>query len=450
MNLLAITRHAALVERLRMAFEGAGHQVFQVQDPLQALATEAWNQAQILLVDAAGDPVDGYRLCKLLRGEIRPQFHNLGIFMILESPPTEDDLDRLKAVDADGFVSHEQSLQQILGLLGPAMGGELQKSQGPPVLVHATGLPSALFRRIQELLGHFRFDLKRVPARNLPEVLEEDGASILLMGTDPDGSRTLARLQTLRSRTELPYLILIGALPDEASQRKLFLGGVADWLPLPLSAPRMLHACRRAVEWHQAQRIKREFERQIGELRERRALLEMEAAALRNEVLTDPMTGILNRRSFDQNLDHAFRQWERHRRSFVLILGDVDHFKLVNDRFGHLVGDQVLRGLAQRLRTSLRRSDLAFRIGGEEFAVILPETSLRAGHDVAEKLRRKIDQEPITLDSGRKIFPTMSFGVGSVRGASPMEFFAQVDQSLYRAKKGGRNTVEVLEEAEAK
>ena len=128
----------------------------------------------------------------------------------------------------------------------------------------------------------------------------------------------------------------------------------------------------------------------------------------------------------------------------MLILSDVDHFKLVNDRFGHLVGDHVLQGLAQRIRNALRRSDLAFRIGGEEFAVILPETGLRAGTEVAEKLRRRIDQEPLTLDSGQSIFPTMSFGVGIPGADSPGQLFAQVDTALYRAKNGGRNAVEVV------
>jgi diguanylate cyclase len=170
----------------------------------------------------------------------------------------------------------------------------------------------------------------------------------------------------------------------------------------------------------------------------------MEAASLRNEVLTDPLTGLLNRRAFDQNLEHALRQWERHHRSFVLILSDVDHFKLVNDRFGHLVGDHVLQGLAQRIRNALRRSDLAFRIGGEEFAVILPETGLMAGTEVAGKLRRRIDQEPLTLDSGQSIFPTMSFGVGIPSVDSPGQLFAQVDLALYRAKNSGRNAVEVV------
>jgi len=86
MNLLAITQHAMLLERLRTAFEGAGHSVTVVQDHLHALASEAWNGSHLLVVDAAGEPLDGYRLCHLLRAESRSLFRNMPIFIILDHP----------------------------------------------------------------------------------------------------------------------------------------------------------------------------------------------------------------------------------------------------------------------------------------------------------------------------------------------------------------------------
>jgi diguanylate cyclase (GGDEF)-like protein len=209
----------------------------------------------------------------------------------------------------------------------------------------------------------------------------------------------------------------------------------------------MLHALRRAVEWIHIKRIQMECQVQLGDLVEQRKVLELETTALRSEALTDPLTGLLNRRAFDQHLEHAVNQWDRHRRSFVLILGDLDYFKLINDRFGHMVGDQVLRAVAQRMGASLRRSDLAFRIGGEEFAIILTETSLRAGAEVAEKVRRRIDEAPVRLDSGQNVFPTMSFGIGAPDGGDCATLFARVDQALYVAKHKGRNRIEALPDA---
>ena len=168
---------------------------------------------------------------------------------------------------------------------------------------------------------------------------------------------------------------------------------------------------------------------------------------MRSEVLTDPLTELLNRRAFNQNLELAINQWVRHHRPFVLIFGDIDYFKLINDRFGHLVGDQVLNVIAERIRSSLRRSDLAFRIGGEEFAIILMETGLQAGAEVADKLRRKIDENPIHLETGQSIFPTVSFGVGIPGDHNANSLCVAVDEALYIAKHKGRNRIEVITEA---
>jgi diguanylate cyclase (GGDEF)-like protein len=445
MNILAITKHSLLVEHLRMAFEGAGHFVTVLPDALQALAGEAWADAHLILADGDGDPVDGYRLCHLLRGESRLLFQNLPFYLILEDPPGEEQLNRLREADADGFLQANFGLQQILDTIGPVVGGVAQRSDCPPVPVVAVGFTKAMAQKLQSALDHFRFHVISTSGKDFLSTLSETPPPIVLIHTDATGRSALARLAEVRNTETPPYTILIGDVEDEAVQRRLLLAGTSDWLPLPISAPRLLHSCRKGLEWLHVKRIQREYEYQIHDLRDRRTMLEVEAASLRSEVLTDPLTGLLNRRAFDQNLDHAQRQWERHHRSFALIVGDVDHFKLINDRFGHLVGDQVLRILAQRLRAGLRRSDLAFRIGGEEFAILLMETQLKASVDVAEKLRHRVDGEPVVLDSGSNIFPSMSFGVGVPDAQDSKNFFGAVDRALYMAKSRGRNCVVVAD-----
>ncbi len=442
MNLLAITRHADLVERLRTAFEGAGHRVLQVSDPLEALAAEAWDRAQLILVDSVGDPMDGFRFCNLLRGESRALFQGLPLVMVFPEVPAPEDLDRLAEAGADGHLVATDGLQRILTLLGPMVEGAAGRSLGPRVPIVATGLRAPLASRISSILNHFGFTLETVPPRELRAALGDHRAQIALLGLDPAGTRTLELLRDLQHLEPRPYPILLGRLPGEALQRRLLLSGAMDWLHLPLSAPRLLHACNRGLAWLHARRVQQEFQFQLNDLRERRVLLEMEAAALRNEVLTDPLTGLLNRRAFNQNLENAFNQWSRHHRPFVLILGDLDYFKLINDRFGHLVGDEVLKGVAQRIQNSVRRSDLGFRIGGEEFALLLNEATLPAGLEVAEKLRHRIDASPIVLATGQQVFPTMSFGVAGPEGHSLESLFAAADQALYVAKRKGRNRVE--------
>ncbi|HJW73129.1 MAG TPA: diguanylate cyclase [Geothrix sp.] len=451
MNLLVISRHEDLVERLRMAFEGQGHRITHTHDPLEALAHDVWSESQAVIADAGGDPLDGYRLCHLLRGEARVLFQNIPIFLILDHAPSELETAALREADGDGFIPANFSIQQLLNLLGPIFLGSAPRGQAPRVPILGVGLHHANAAVARDLLSHYTMELHTPPLRNALEAQRVINAPILLLGLSSGGIQgALDHLREWREKGCLPYTILVGQVKDEAQQRRLFTAGVSDWVSLPLMAPRLLHACRRAIEWVHIKQIQTEYEAAIHDLRERRGMLEIEAAALRNEVLTDPLTELLNRRAFDQNLDHAIRQWERHRRAFVLLLGDVDHFKLINDRFGHPVGDEVLRQMAMRIKESLRRSDLAFRIGGEEFAVILTETSLKAGVEVAEKLRRRIDEDPITLSTGQAIFPTMSFGVGGSGNLSAAELVAQVDKALYQAKNQGRNRVVTVEAATPK
>lgn len=443
MNILAITKHAELVERLRTAFEGAGHKVQQLGDPLEALAAEAWDRAQVIVVDACGDPLDGYRFCALLRGESRLLFQSLPIFLIFELPPDPEELEHLEAADADGYLVTTDGIQRILGILGPTAEGSSLRTGGPRVPMLAVGIRKPVLDRMRGLVQHFGFEMIGCSYREAPEALRAHAVQLVLLGLDPQGHHALGALQALQGADPRAYVMLLGKVPGESLQRRLLLSGVMDWLTLPLSPPRLLHACRKGLEWLHGRRVQQEFQFQLNDLRERRVMLEMEAAALRNEVLTDPLTELLNRRAFNQNLDNAFNQFTRHRRPFILILGDLDYFKLINDRFGHLVGDQVLKAIAQRIRSSVRRSDLAFRIGGEEFALILSETGLASGTDVAEKLRKRIDETPIVLESGQALFPTMSFGVGSPEGHTAESLFSATDQALYVAKHKGRNRVEV-------
>ena len=444
MNLLAITKHAMLLERLRTAFEGAGHVVTVVPDHLQALAAEAWNGAHLMLVDAVGEPLDGYRLCHLLRAESRSLFRNLPIFIILDHPAGEADQARLQEMDGDGFVEADASIQKLLAALGPLLEGALPRGPKARASLLAVGLPAPRVQRITEVVKHLGFGLQSCARKDLDRTARELRPPILFMGLGRSIDRTQATLQSLGELPRAPYPILVGALPAEAGQRRLLTAGAMDWLVPPLSGPMLLHACRKAVDWIHSRRIQGEYQARINDLVGQRSVLELEASTLRNEVLTDSLTELLNRRAFNQHLEHAVNQWERHHRAFVLILGDLDYFKLINDRFGHLVGDQVLKAVAQRISSSLRRSDLAFRIGGEEFAIILTESSLTAGAEVAEKIRRRIDEQPVTLDSGQNVFPTMSFGLGGPDGADGATLFARIDQALYAAKRKGRNRVEVL------
>jgi diguanylate cyclase (GGDEF)-like protein len=164
-------------------------------------------------------------------------------------------------------------------------------------------------------------------------------------------------------------------------------------------------------------------------------------AALRDQATKDALTGLANRRHFHGALERAFdAAGDRSRLALVVL--DVDHFKHINDRFGHPVGDKVLVAVGATLRKVLRKNDLPGRIGGEEFAVLLPQTDPQEAVDVAERLRRAL--EALTLDDhGTPIPVTASFGVAmaSDLDAAADELYSRADASLYEAKRSGRNRV---------
>lgn len=174
--------------------------------------------------------------------------------------------------------------------------------------------------------------------------------------------------------------------------------------------------------------------------------LETHVDRLQTEAIVDPLTGIYNRNVLRYEMDRLHAEHERYSTPFAVLMLDIDHFKSINDTYGHAAGDRVIAGTAQRLRYALRKSDLLCRYGGEEFCVICPHTHSEGAAVVAERLRLTIGDVPFVLDE-KMVNVTVSIGLcGTEETATPNdeEPFAIVkraDQSLYAAKRGGRNRV---------
>lgn len=180
--------------------------------------------------------------------------------------------------------------------------------------------------------------------------------------------------------------------------------------------------------------------------------LQQELESARREALIDPLTGIYNRRGFEIQVQGMLADATSVDRGLCLLMVDIDHFKMVNDSYGHLFGDKVIRTLANMLKSKIKGQDSVARLGGEEFAVLLPETTLPGARTVAEQIRANIEQGHIRrLNSQNQIGGiTVSIGIAAYHsGSTLVEWLDQADKALYVSKENGRNQVTVYEPSKA-
>jgi diguanylate cyclase (GGDEF)-like protein len=175
------------------------------------------------------------------------------------------------------------------------------------------------------------------------------------------------------------------------------------------------------------------------QLKRRHDELRQENVKLDSASRTDVLTGLGNRRKLEADIHALTGMARRHDQPFSVALVDVDHFKAVNDTYGHSVGDEVLRAIADRLQEALRVEDVAGRWGGEEFLFLLPMTDLAGATVVGERLRQAVVCEPVCIADGTRIEVSISVGVAT--GTDVPEVLLRADGALYRAKAGGRNLV---------
>jgi diguanylate cyclase len=175
------------------------------------------------------------------------------------------------------------------------------------------------------------------------------------------------------------------------------------------------------------------MKKEIGQVQKKTKILEQ-------EILLDSLTGIYNRRAYELRIREELSRYQRYIQPFALVLFDIDHFKKVNDRYGHQAGDKCLREITGRIRSSLRDSDFLARYGGEEFVMILPGTTEDDAYKAAEKVRNLIEKTRFVY-KGAEVPVTISLGLTQVEPADqePEMLFKRVDNAMYQAKKEGRN-----------
>jgi diguanylate cyclase (GGDEF)-like protein len=237
--------------------------------------------------------------------------------------------------------------------------------------------------------------------------------------------------------------VVIGVLAGTTHRLGLFAAGdIGAYVDM------VLFTMALAISWYYAALTQQELARHQDVL-ETEVLHRTEALEAANRQLTllattDALTGLINRREWMRLFEEAMARAARTADPLAILMLDIDHFKLINDRFGHPVGDAVLQAFAARCGSVLRAYDKLGRIGGEEFAVLLPGGNLEEALRVAEKLRAVLAATPLTLEDGQLVRLTCSVGVASAgRELSAERLLASADEALYRAKRDGRDRVAV-------
>ena len=298
------------------------------------------------------------------------------------------------------------------------------------LVIEDSDLQRAEIRRALEPAGLFDRILEAADGLAGLRLLLAETVDVVLCDLEMPGldGEKLLRVRDLRSSAgEIPFLFLT-ASADTDRKVRLLEDGACDTVTKPCHPAELIARLRLHLK----------IKRLQNELRDKNQILAKES-------MTDAVTGLRSRRYVTEVLAIEVLRARRYRLPLTVLMADLDHFKRVNDRFGHPVGDTVLRRVSDLLRSLLRATDVAGRFGGEEFLVILPQTDRVGAVSLAERWRQSLEHTALEAPDGKRIRTTVSIGVAEFMAqmARPDELVSAADEALYSAKAGGRNRTEV-------
>ena len=449
-RILVVDDVAANVKLLEDRLTAEYFDVVTAQDGPAALELCARSQCDLVLLDVMMPGMDGFEVCRRLKAD--PKTHHIPVVIITALDQPSDRIRGLEA-GADDFLTKPVAdvalFARVRSLARLKMLGDELRLRAQTT--REIGMSDALMEAVSDTGEHGRVllvddresssvriretlsatqsvDLETEPHEALFRVAEGDYDVVLvsLSLENFDALRLCAQVRSLE-RTRMTPVVLV-AEPDQHGRvlRGLEVG-VNDYLMRPLDSNELTARIRTQV------RRRRYTERLRANLQ-----TSMELA------ITDGLTGLHNRRYMEMHLQALLDQAASRDRPLSALVVDIDHFKQVNDRHGHDAGDDVLREFSRRLKASVRGIDLAVRLGGEEFVVVMPETDGAVARIVAERIRTKTAGKSFPIRGGEQSLEvTVSVGVASFLGSEDdaAALLKRADVALYRAKTDGRNRV---------
>lgn len=401
----------------------------------------------LILCDVMMPVMDGFEACRRIKSNPKTQHIPVVLLTALDQPADRvqglvagaDDF-LTKPVNDLALITRVRSLLRLKSLLDELrMRADTSRTMGLPTqeyMDYNTKIRGRILliddspmaaRIVQRLSTQHDAQLESQPDQAIEHIVN-GGLDLVMISLDMgnyDGLRLCAQIRADERLRQFPILILVNA--DD--QQRLLKGidlGVNDYLLRPIDANEM-------------------FARVMTQVRRKRYAdsLRFAVDSTMEMAIRDALTGVHNRRYFESHMISLHNEAINHARPLTIITFDLDHFKSINDRFGHDVGDEVIKEFAHRIQNNMRSVDLFARMGGEEFSMIMPDTDLNSAMKVAERLRLEISKQAFILSDNSQSLPiTVSIGVASVReGESPDDVLKRADLALYSAKSAGRNRV---------
>ncbi len=449
-RILVVDDIPANVKLLEARLLAEYYEVLTAADGMTALSICDKTSVDLILLDIMMPGIDGFEVCERLKAN--PRTAHIPVVMVTALDQPSDRVRGLKA-GADDFLTKPVNDMQLMARVKSLvrfktlsdelrLRAETARSIGASELLssHENGVGEPGFVLLVEPRANARERITRTlsdiaevtaisdPQAALFEAAEKPYELVIIssLQEDYDPLRLCSQIRSLERTRFIPVLVLAEQGEDELVMRALELG-VNDYLVRPLDPNELIARC--------ITQIRRK--RYNDQLRDS-LTMSVEMA------VTDPLTGLNNRRYLDTHLQTLFDRSRRRGRPLSVIIADIDHFKAVNDTYGHEGGDDILRDFARRVRGTVRGADLACRFGGEEFVIAMPDTPDEIAAQVAERLREAVAGEAFRVGSTEQdVKVTTSIGIASL-GPSDSDatmLLRRADKALYAAKHGGRNRV---------